>query len=75
MAAPEYRYLNWPRIVLLHIQEGHTMSRLILILMLPICLAGCVVQQQRSQSSQKTTVVTPAPYHDNDLQSGAVLVA
>ncbi|KWR86907.1 hypothetical protein RN01_01385 [Cupriavidus sp. SHE] len=62
MAAPEYRYLNWPRIVLLHIQEGHTMSRLILILMLPICLAGCVSFSSSDPSPpQKTTVVTPAP--------------
>ena len=62
MAARQCRYLYWPRIVFLHIQEGHTMSRLIVILMLPIYLAGCVsFSSSDPNPPQKTTVVTPAP--------------
>ena len=38
------------------------MSRLAVILMLPICLAGCVsFSSSDPNPPQKTTVVTPAP--------------
>ena len=82
MAAPKDRYLNWPRIVFLffcsfahpggthHVQTHLDPDAADL----PCRLR--VVQQQRSQSSTEDHRGDTGPgYHDNDLQSGAVLVA